>query len=540
MKTRLTFSSVLVLASQAALAQWGGTLQFAIRSEPRTLRPLLVSEEPSEVVRYLTHGVLLRTNRVTQEYEPNLAAGWKVSRSGHAITFELRKGVRFSDGTPFSAADVAFTMKALEDPELRSSVADAFRRKDGRITVTVHSPYSVTIAFPTPVAGIVRLFDELPILSATSPLKDMAGLGPFTVSERKAGQYLHLTRNPHYWKMGPGGRRLPYLDAIRLEIQQNREAEMLRFRRGELHLVNKLDAELYERLAAEDPRVAHDAGPSLETEQMWFNQVPDAPLAAHKKAWFRSQAFRNAVSQAINRQDVARVVYRGLAIPAIGPVSPANQVWVNRKLKARPHDPAAALARLAADGFRMQDGRLTDRGGNAVEFSLITNSGNTARARIAALIQQDLKRIGIELRITTLDFPSLIERISRTYQYDACLLGLVNVDLDPIGQMNVWLSSSSTHQWNPSQKEPATPWEADLDRLMTAQAATVDTQQRKALFDRVQQIVWEQEPFIYLVYKNSLAAVSSRLQGVEVGTFHPQTFWNIDEIRFERIQAARK
>jgi peptide/nickel transport system substrate-binding protein len=384
------------------------------------------------------------------------------------------------------------------------------------------------------------MFDELPILSSRSPMKEMAGLGPFTVSERKAGQFIHLARNPNYWKTAGGGRRLPYLDGVRLEILQNREAEMLRFRRGELHLVNKLDAELYERLAADDRSAAHNAGPSLESEQMWFNQVPGAPIAEHKKAWFRSQAFRNAVSQAINRQDLVRAVFRGLAAPGIGPASPANQAWFNRKLTARPHNPKGALARLAADGFRQVDGRLVDRSGNPVEFSLITNAGNPSRARMAAMIQQDLKAIGIEVRVTTLDFPSIIERISRSYQYDACLLGFVNVDPDPMGQMNVWMSSSSTHQWNPNQKTPATAWEAEIDRLMSAQASTADPKQRKSLFDRVQHIAYEQEPFIYLVYRNSLAGVSPALRGVEVGTLHPQTVWNIDQIRFDQRRAHAK
>ena len=116
--------------------------------------------------------------------------------------------------------------------------------------------------------------------------------------------------------------------------------------------------------------------------------------------------------------------------------------------------------------------------------------------------------MGIRLNVVTLDFPSLIERISQTFNYEACLLGLTNLDLDPSAQMNVWLSSAANHQWNPNQKAPATPWEAEIDKLMHAQAAEPRPEVRKRLFDRVQQIVWEQAPFLYLVTKNSLMAFS--------------------------------
>jgi len=148
------------------------------------------------------------------------------------------------------------------------------------------------------------------------------------------------------------------------------------------------------------------------------------------------------------------------------------------------------------------------------------------------MIQQDLAQIGIRLNVVTLDFPSLIERISRTFDYETCLLGLVNVDLDPSAQMSVWLSSASSHQWNPNQKSPETPWEAELDLLMRAQASTTDNKKRKEYFDKVQQIVWDQVPFIYLIHKNALSAVSPSLANATPGVLRPQTYWNVEKIYF--------
>jgi peptide/nickel transport system substrate-binding protein len=149
---------------------------------------------------------------------------------------------------------------------------------------------------------------------------------------------------------------------------------------------------------------------------------------------------------------------------------------------------------------------------------------------MAAMIQQDLGEIGVRLNVVTLDFPSLIERITRTFNYEACLLGLVNDELDPNAQMNIWLSSGENHQWNPRQKSPATAWEAEIDRLMRLQAATLDMHRRKDAVDRVQQIVWEQEPFIYLVNKNALSAVSASVHHAQPVALRPQVYWNIDQL----------
>jgi peptide/nickel transport system substrate-binding protein len=398
--------------------------------------------------------------------------------------------------------------------------------------VDVLNSQNVAITFTTLIAGLERLFDQVAIVSSKSPQKYMATLGPYYVAEHKAGSSVLLRRNSNYWKRDSAGRHLPYIDTIRLDIQQNRDLELHRFRRGEVHLINSLDAESFGQLATEMPAAAHDDGPSIDSEQIWFNQVPTAPIAPYKKAWFGSTGFRRAISEAINRADLCRIVYSGHAHPAVGPVPAANHFWSNHSLQPHPYDAQSAIRRLKNEGFRLEDGVLRDRDGHGVEFSLITNAGNKSRERMATLIQQDLAQIGIRLNVVTLDFPSLIERITRTFDYEACLLGLVNDDLDPNAQMNVWLSSASNHQWNPQQKTPATPWEAEIDRLMRTQGSATDAHQRKLLFDQVQQIAWAQEPFIYLVNKNCLSAISPKLKGSTPVALRPQAYWNIEHLSF--------
>jgi peptide/nickel transport system substrate-binding protein len=533
--TRLVSLLVLLwsLVGTAA-AQYGGELRFCLYSEPKTFNPLLVSDTSSESIRYLTAGVLIRVNRLTQELEPELAVSWRLLAGGRGISFKLRQHVAFSDGTPFSSEDVAYTMETLLDPKLHAPTADAFRVAGGAAKIEAPAADEITVTFPSPVAGLERLFDQVGIISKRSPKKEMATLGPFYVAEYKPGFELHLSRNPYYWKRDQQGRRLPRLDSVRLSIQQNRDMELIRFQRGELDLMTTVSPETFDQLQARNAALVRDLGPSLESEMLWFNQSPKATIPGYKKAWFRSKEFRRAISAAINREDLCRLVYHGHARPAEGPISPANRFWFNASLKPHHYDPKEALDRLTKDGFLLRDGSLRDQQGHAVEFSLMTNSGNQARERLAQMIQQDLKAIGIRLNVVRLDYSAIIERFSQTFDYEACLLGLTNVDLDPDAQMNVWLSSASNHQWNPNQASPATPWEAEIDRLMQAQSSALTPAKRKAYFDKVQEIVWEQAPFLYLVNKNALVGLSPALLNTHPTVLRPQAVWNIELLALAR------
>ncbi len=508
-----------------AVAASGAELRFALHDDPKTTDPFMMADESAVAIEYLTEGALIRVNRLTQQIEPELASSWKVENNGSRIVFTLRHGVCFPDGSPFTADDVVASFHQLLDPALHSPVADTFKTSTGGLKVTARSQDTVVAEFPAPVAQIERLFDQVAIVSGRAAGRPAPGLGPFLLAERKPGVSILLKRNPAYWKHD-----LPRVDSIHIDIEQNRDLELLRFRRGEIQLIDKLTPDSYERLAADAPGTAIDAGPTMDSEFLWFNQAKRAALRDPVRQWFLSAAFRRAISQVIHRDDLCRVVYRGHASPAAGPVSPSNQLWFNTQLKPDSYDREAALAKLAADGFKLDAGTLRDRAGNAVEFSIITNSGSKTRERIAAMIQQDLAGIGIKINIVTLDFPSLIERITRSLNYEACLLGLVNVDADPSEMMNILLSTASNHPWNPSEKSPETGWEAEIDRLMLAQAATADYRARKKAFDRVQEILQQQAPVIYLLHPNALSAVSARVSGVKSTPFFPHTYWDAERL----------
>ena len=522
--------------SAQAAPRLPGELAWTIGYDPRTFDPAKVDDQESEMVRYLTAGVLLRFNRSTQQMEPRLAESWSVSPDGTTISFKVRAGLKFSDGSTLTSKDAAWSIRRVLLASTGAPVAAEFLSPSA-VTVDTPDERTVVVHLPKRVIGIGKVFDEIAIEPADRPSEGHITAGPFVVAEYRRSQYVRLRRNPHYFeKDASAGNLLPYASGIRLDIVENPEQETRAFLRGEYDLIEGLPPDYFELLRRRDPASARDLGPSLNTEQVWFNQSPEAPLPTWEKSWFQNRAFRTAVSEAIHRSDLARIAYGGHATPANGFISPANTAWYNQNIPVPHTDVSAARLLLAKAGFHPNGSVLEDASGHVVKFSILTNAGNAARLKMATMIQQDLGALGMQVTVVTLDFPALVERLMHTQEYEACLLGLENVDPDPNAMMNIWLSSSPNHQWNPSEKLPATPWEAEIDRLMNLQATSISSVERKRAVDKVQQIVADQKPFIYLVYPNVLVAVSPRLRGVQPAVLTPNLFWNVEKLQ---LQGAR-
>ena len=528
MNMKSTLTLLLFALATCTGASAAGELRLCLAGDPKTFDPLQSTDENSDVVRYLTGATLLRIDRVTDEVRPELAESWSVDKKGESITFRLRSGLKFSDGAPLTTDDVARTLRMAFDPKNAAPMGDPFRSERGLPAIEVVSPQQITIRYPTAKAGLERLFDEL-YVAPPRLSRARASAGPFFVSDYRPGEVVLLKRNPWYWKKDSAGTQLPYLDSIRLDIQTNRDIEVVRFVRGEIQMIRKLDPEDFGLISKQKPAAAHDLGPSMDSEFLWFNQAPSA-VPQWKRSWFTSAAFRHAVSASIRREDLARIAYKNHAHPAAGPLSPANRFWFNPELKPLPFDPEFALKALGDEGFKLRDGVLRDKDGHLVEFSLITNTGNRSRQAIAALIQTDLSRIGIRVNVVTLDFGSLIERIAKTSQYEACLLGFTNMAVDPNDQMSVWLSSGAQHAWWPSQKSPSTKWEERIDQLVLKQASEPSRDLRRKAFNEVQRILVEQEPVIYLVNPDYLSAIAPSLRGIRPTALFPQSLSNVESL----------
>ena len=563
--SRKSSSGEELLISNNQIGHAGGHLVVSLRSEPKTLNPVTSADISSrEVIAQMT-GDLIHINRLSQDSESALAKSWKISPDGLQYTLKLRQGLRFSDGHPVDADDVVFSFNVYLDEKVNSPQRDLLMVGEKPIILRRVDAYTLVFQLTRPYASAERLFDSIAILPRhllEAPYKDgklaqawtlgtspqqIAGLGPFRLKEYVAGQHLTLERNPYYWKADREKHRLPYLDEITFLFVPSADAEVIRFQAGDTDVVNRLSAEDYTVLekdqAARSFRV-YDAGPSLEYNFLFFNLnsvLPKQSDVTQKQKWFRQVQFRQAVSLAIDRQGMARLIYRGRATPLWTPVTPASSFWINTAIPHPARSVEQARKILQSAGFSWSaDGDLMDSAGSPVKFTILTSASNGQRTQMATMIQQDLKELGIAVQVVPLEFRSMLDRIFQTHDYEAAILGLGGGDTDPNSQMNVWLSTGDDHVWDIGEAHPATNWEAEMDQLMQKQLSTLKPQDRKLLYDRVQQIVADNLPVISLVSPNILVAAKDKLVNFKPAALDPHTLWNSPELSmFEQGSAGQ-
>ncbi len=538
----------------------GGRLVIALRDEPKTLNPLTAADAPSREVIAAMQADLIHINRATQLTEPALAKSWKISPDGLRYTLTLRKGLRFSDGHPLDADDVLFTFRVNLDEKVHAAQRDLLTVGGQPITVRKIDAQTLVFQLAKPDGVEERLFDGIAILprhllekpyeegklsqlwTPSTPPNESAGLGPFRLKEYVPGQKLVLERNPYYWKTDVKGNRLPYLDELDFLFVPSADAQVLRFQSGETDAITHLGAENFSVLSRQERAYTMaDAGPGLEYNFLFFNlnDLGDKspPDLARKQKWFRDVKFRQAVSAAIDRQAIIRLVYQGRGAALWGPATPGDHRWVDTTIPHPPRSLEHARALLKEAGFSWStapdgDPALHDSEGKPVEFSILTSSSNADRIKMATLIQDDLKQLGMHVQVVPLDFRSLIDRVLQTKEYDACVLGLASFDTDPNSDLNVWLSSGGTHLWAPSQSHPATPWEAEIDRLMEQQLSTPGYERRKKLYDRVQEILAENQPMIFLASPDILVGAKNSLANIHPAILEPYLLWNVEQLFF--------
>ena len=549
-----------LLAVPGEIGRPGGRLVVSLRAEPKTLNPLTAADTISREVIGAMQADLVHINRGTQLTEPALAKSWKISADGLRYALTLRQGLRFSDGYPLDADDVLFTFRVYLDENVHATQRDLLIVGGKPIAVRKVDAQTLVFQFAKPYGVEERLFDGLAILprhllekpyqegklgqlwTPSTPPNEWAGLGPFRLKEYVAGQKLVLARNPYYWKTDTKGNRLPYLDELVFLFVPSADAQVLRFQSGETDLITRLGAENFSVLARQQSAYTMaDAGPGLEYNFLFFNlndlSGKSSADLARKQKWFRDVKFRQAVSAAVDRDAIVRLVYQGRGAALWGPVTPGNRRWVDASIAHSPRSLERARALLKEAGFSWPsasngESTLVDSDGNPVEFSILTSSSSADRTKMATLIQDDLKQLGMHVQVVPLEFRSLIDRVTQTKEYEACLLGLASFDADPNSDLNVWLSSGGTHLWNPSQSRPGTPWEAEIDRLMEQQLATPGCDQRKKFYDRVQEILAENQPMIFLASPDILAGAKNSVANFHPAVLEPYALWNVEQLYF--------
>jgi peptide/nickel transport system substrate-binding protein len=527
----------------------GGRLIATQRSEPKTLNWVVAADSGSREVLTRLMADLIHINRETLKVEPALAKSWSSSADGLHWTLHLRQGVAFSDGHPFDADDVVFTFRVILDEKVHSPQRDLLLLDGKPIAVRKVDPSTVVFDFPQEYSVPERVFDGIWILprhlleapwkegklaaawGLQTPQAQIAGLGPFRLKEYVPGQYITLERNPHYWKKDEADQSLPYLAELTFLFVGTEDGQVMRFQAGESDVIHRLGGRNFDLLEKDQQRRGYEmriAGPGLEYSFLVFNL---APQAASRQDFLQRKSLRQAISAAIDRDAIVKLVYTGHAVPLAVPVPAGNRQWLDAGIPPPARSVERARKILAADGFRWsQGGALLDSSGKPVEFSIIVSNNNPERLQMATLMQDDLKQIGIKINVVPLEFRSLLDRVQRTHDFEAAIFALACADADPNPDMPTWLSSGGNHLWNPSQPRPTTPWEAEIDTLMQRQLVTRDPAARKRMFDRVQEILADQQPMIALVTPYVLVGGRRDLVNFRPAILEPATLWNVEQM----------
>ncbi|HEX8175737.1 MAG TPA: ABC transporter substrate-binding protein [Pyrinomonadaceae bacterium] len=536
----------------------GGSLTYKLTSPPKTFNYLMVSDEYSLTVAFfLMSGRLVEFDHDQQRYVPALASEWKVSEDGRTLDLSLRDGLQFSDGHALTAEDVLFTFQALYDERTASpSFRDSMTIGGRPIEVSVVDAKRLRLVFPETIATPESYLSNLAVLPRhvlegdlkRGTLRDRYSLsedpaqivcaGAFIVESSAPGERVTLRRNPFYWKKDSAGTQLPYLDKITLEVVGDANAALTRLTQGGLDIVDRVRPTDYVSLRAGGGQVrANDLGPGLTTDHLWFNlnegeQNGKPVVDPVKRAWFSDVRFRKAVSYAIDRESVATSVLRGLATPLYGFVSPGNKVWA-ADVPRTEYSLEKARELLREAGFTERGSKdapeLLDSKGNRVEFTLIVPVENESRKGMAAIIQEDLSRLGIKVQVAPIEFQALTAR-QQSKDYDAILLGTTVTEPDPSSYANYLVSSSRDRPWQPQKPAPTEDWEKRLDELLTTQAHERDAERRKALFRDAQLILAEQLPVIPIVARHIITASNTRVRNYRPSTIVPYSLWNVEEL----------
>jgi peptide/nickel transport system substrate-binding protein len=550
---------------------YGGQMVLDLPTEPRTLNVIRATDEYSTGLLWYHHFrclVDLRNGDAKPDYDPGLCKKYESSADAKEWTFYLRKGIKWSDGEPFTADDVLFTYEVTTaDPnKIDTAARDIFiegedengnplfpkleKIDDHTVRFKLNSPNS---GFLTSIFNLYLIpkhkweqswkegtFRER--MGVNEDPANMVGLGPFRLKEYVPSQRVVLERNPYFWKVDSKNQRLPYLDRLVFVITKDFNTIQSKFESGEIDVMSRVQASDYARVQglASDNVTVVDLGATLDTRYFTFNRnnysdprTGKPYVAPWKQKLFRDQKFRQAISYAIDREGLINTVFFGRGEPLYSFVSTGDKLWYTDDIMKYPYNPGRAKELLAEIGLKDTngDGILEDTEGHPVEFTINTNNNNPLRVQTVAFLAQKFKDVGIKANSAPLLMNDVLEMLQSTFNFDAIALAFVGgVPPDPINSKNILLSSGLNHASFPLQKTPSTEWEAEIDDLVRKIEMTIDLEERKRMYARIQRIWSEQLPEIYLVSEKEAVAYRTKFANIQPSVMRPRLTWNVEEI----------
>ncbi len=482
------------------------------------LIPLLSSDSTSHEIAGLVFNGLLKYDK-DLNVVGDLAESWAVSRDGLTITFHLRKGVRWHDGHPFTAADILYTYQVAVDPKTPTAYAGDFLKVKSAEVIDDHT-FRVTYGKPFAPGLMSWSVAILPkhLLAGkditTSPLgRHPIGTGPFKFKEWVAGQKIVLISNPDYFE----GR--PYIDGYIMRIIPDTATMFLELRANGIDRMGLTPLQFTRQTENNYFKQHFNKYRYLSFGYTYLGYNLKNPLFADKRV-------RQAIAYAVNREEIIDGVLLGLGKPATGPYKPGTWTY-NPNVRTYPYDPAKARSLLADAGWTDRNNRgVLEKDGKPFEFEIITNQGNEIRAKCAEIIQRRLAEIGIRVKIRVIEWAAFINDFINKRKFDATILAWT-VPMEP-DLFDVWHSSKT----GPQELNFISYRNAEVDALIVRARETFDREVRKRCYDRIQEILAEEQPYLFLYIPDALPIIHARFRGVEVaplGIGHNFIQWYVPE-----------
>lgn len=530
--------------------QMGGQFHGASISDFSSFNPFTVAESPDLPNNMMAgvsrmQGGLIRRDPITLDWVPYMATGYEFSEDNKSITFQLREGMRFSDGEEITAEDFVATWKIHTDPDVGSNSYSNFFIDDQPVTVEALGEYELKITFPVVTAEALgrssftpwpaHVFMPVYEAEGAQGIIDMWQLsddvttfvspGPYVAVDYLPGERAVFERNPYFgtWNVDEAGNPLPYLEGATVTVAADLNSWLALYLAGE---VDQFDPTTVDQLA--QIQSAIDAGnldaslvpqASAQASSLWivFNwNHADNPF---KQELFRNPLFRQAMSHLADRAAMVELVYGGLAQPTYSSVYPVFEDWLSPNLPTFPFDLEEAANKLAAIGFDEKDseGWLVNDEGQRLEFNLVTNAGNNEREQAAQIFADTAAEIGVKVNFQPIDFQVLVDQLltqGPERGFDAILLGLTGGGLDfPFGS-NVIPCGTNLHAFNyPADGECLVPNEILAERLYLEGVSTLDLEARQKIGYELQNAWAQIQGFIYLVGPSYNPSWNNRLGG---------------------------
>ena len=494
----------------------GDALVVGSIGEPSNLIPILSADSASSDISGLVYNGLVRYDK-NLNLEGELAKSWEVSPDGLSITFHLRRGVKWHDGREFTSRDVLYTYRVTVDPKTPTAYSEDFKQVK---TAQALDSYTFRVTYGKPFAPALASWG-MPVLPAhllegkditKSPLsRHPVGTGPFVFKEWIPGQKVTLERFPDYFEGAPHLARYVY------RIIPDNSTMYMELKAGGIDMMG-LSPVQYQR-QTNNPEFLQRFNkyryPASAYTYLGYNQR--LPL-------FQDRRVRQAITCAINKDEIIQGVLLGMGKIAHGPYKPGT--WAYKpKVDADPgHDPARAAALLKEAGYVMGSGGILEKDGKPLSFTIMTNQGNDQRLKCAQIIQRRLKTVGIDVKIRVMEWASFLTNFIDKGKFDAVLLGWT-ISQDP-DLYDVWHSSKT----GPKELNFVGFKNAEVDRLIVEGRGTFDVEKRRACYYRIQEILAQEQPYTFLYVPDALPAVSARFRGIEpapAGIMHNLIQWYV-------------